>query len=317
MSATDPPAFADSLAEEQYTREGYIVMPMLDASEIDYLTRLYLDTVPSLPADFYSTAFLPDCPERRIMTEGMQAVLEPHFTRLFPGYTIHSRGYIAKRGGPDQKPLRLHQDYTYVDQSIHRAVHIWIPLIDVTEDNGCLTLVPRSHHLVNHISAMIDNPSPYDPFRTVLDKECKISLPMKAGEAFVYDQRLLHGSTSNKREGIRIAMGIALLPAGVEQLMYVVDDEFPSKLNVLEVRDEFAVRMGRGVKLLPPYPEGVRKVGEIDYTAEALSAEKLDSLRIQRAKPEIAPEPAAKKTPELVPLPAEKHGLLSRLFGRN
>jgi hypothetical protein len=316
MSVNYSPVFADSLAEEQFTNVGYTVMPMLSASEIEDLTKLYLDTVPSLPTDFYSTAFLPDCPERRIMTEGMQRVLAPHIARVMPGYVLHSRGYIVKRGGPDQPPLRLHQDYSFVDHSLHRAVHLWIPLVDVDETNGCLTVVPRTHSVITHISAMIDNPSPYDPVRAILDTECTISVPMKAGQAAFFDQRLYHGSRRNTNPGIRIALACALLPRGVTQLLYVVDEDDPGKLNVLEVRDEFTVRFSRGVKVVPPYPDGVVKVGQIEYTAEALTEEKLDSLRIKPATAE-APEPAAEKMPEFVPPPAEKHGLFSRFFGRH
>lgn len=307
MSITYSPIFADSAAEEMFTRDGYAVMPMLNQAEIDSLTNLYLNTVPNLPADFYSTAFLPDCAERRIMTDGVQAVLEPHIARIMPDYVLHSRGFIVKRGGPDQPPLRLHQDYSFADHTKHRAVHLWIPLIDVDETNGCLTVVPRTHHLINHISAMIDNPSPYDPVRPFLDAECTLSVPMKAGEAAFFDQRLYHGSRSNKVPAIRIALACALLPRDVKQLLYVVDEEDPSKLNVLQIRDEFTVRFSRGVKVVPPYGDGIVKIGQVEYAAEELSQEKLDSLRIPR------PEPV----PETVPESVEKPGLFSRLFGRN
>jgi hypothetical protein len=309
MSVPYPPAFADVLAEEQFTRNGYTVMPMLDAEEIAALTKVYLDTVPKLPSDFYSTAFLPDCPERRAMTDVMQQVLEPHIARVMPDYVIHSRGFIAKRGGPGQFALRLHQDYSFVDHAKHRAAHLWIPLVDVDESNGCLTVVPTTHRLVTHISAMIDNPSPWDPVRPILDAECTIAVPMKAGDAAFFDQRLYHGSRPNTSPAIRIALAVALLPKGVKQLLYVVDEQDTSMLNVLEIRDEFTVRFSRGVKVLPPYPDGVTHVGQVSYQAEVLSAEKLDSLRIRK--------PEEIELPEVSPAAmAPKPGLFSRLFGR-
>lgn len=307
MSVEYSPVFADSLAERQLTAEGYTVMPLLGRAEIDRLTQIYLDAVPNLPADFYSTAFLPDCAERRMMTDGVQAVLESHIARVMPDYVLHSRGYIVKRGGPDQHPLRLHQDYSFVDHTKHRAIHLWIPLIDVDDSNGCLTVVPRSHHLIQHISAMIDNPSPYDPVRPFLDAECTLSVPMKAGEAAFFDQRLYHGSRSNKNPSTRIALACALLPRGVKQLLYVVDEEDSSQLNVLEIRDEFTVRFSRGVKVVPPYQEGVVKVGQVAYTAEVLSREKLDSLRVLRPEPENVPVVAAEV--------AKKPSVFSKLFG--
>ena len=309
MNFNYSPVFADPGIEQQFTRDGYVVMPMLDAAEVETLRRLYLEAVPTLPSDFYSTAFLPDCPERRKMTEGMQAVLEPYISRVMPGYVMHSRGYISKAGGPNQGPLRLHQDYSFVDHSKHRAVHLWIPLIDVDETNGCLTVIPKTHHLVNHISAMIDNPSPYDPVRKILAEECTLTVPMKAGEAAFFDQRLYHGSAPNTNPDIRIALAVALLPKGVKQLLYVVDEDDPSKLNVLQIRDEFTVRFSRGVKVVPPYGDGIVKVDQISYQAEVLSEEKLDSLRIRR--PAVKPVQSA----VVAVVPEEKKGLFSRFFG--
>lgn len=266
--------FADATYEEQFSRDGYTSMPLLQRAEIDELTRLYLDTVPSLPADFHTTSFLPDCPERRAMAARVQAMLEHRFANILPEYTIRSRGFIAKRGGPDQKPLRLHQDFTNVDISLHRAVHVWIPLIDVNESNGCLTVVPRSHSLTQHTSAMLQAPSPYDEYRKFLETECSLPVPTRAGSAIFFDQRLLHGSTRNTNPNIRIAIACALLPREVEQLLYVVDDEDSSKLNVLEIRDEFALQLGRGVKTVPPYPDGgfAAKYSQIVLLASSVRA---------------------------------------------
>ncbi len=170
---------------------------------------------------------------------------------------------------------------------------------------GCLTVVPRSHSLLNHISAMINNPSPYDEHRSFLDAQCTLPLETQAGSAIFFDERLLHGSTRNTNPNIRIATAFALLPRDVEQLVYVVDDDDPSKLNVLEVRDEFALRLGRGVKVVPPYPEGIRKIGEVPNTVQKLSQAQMDTLRVVR--------PAPHRMPEAAPIAPPRNGLLSKL----
>jgi hypothetical protein len=65
------------------------------------------------------------------MAQGVQEMLEPHIDRLMANHEWHARGYIAKRGGPEQKPLRLHRDYSFVDHEVHRAIHGWVPLAEV------------------------------------------------------------------------------------------------------------------------------------------------------------------------------------------
>jgi hypothetical protein len=240
------------------------------------------------------------------MVARLEALVKPYFASILPDYTLRSSAFIAKRGGPDQQPLRLHQDYTYVDIAKHRGVHVWVPLLDVNESNGCLTVVPRSHSLVDHIGAMINNPSPYDEYRSFLDAACTLPLEIQAGTAIFFDERLLHGSTRNSNPNIRIATAFALLPRDVEQLIHVVDDDAPSKLNVLEVRDEFALRLGRGVKVVPPYPEGIRKIGEVPNTVQKLSQAQVDTLRVAH--------PAPHKMPPAPPVAPQRSGLLSK-FG--
>jgi len=304
-------AFADDQLEAWMSRDGYVVTPMLSAQEIDTLTKLYWETSPEVPPGFYSTAFMQDGPVRRHMTETMHSILEPHIARLMPGYELRSHNYVAKSGGPGQPALVLHQDFSFVDQSKYRSIHLWIPMLDVTEDRGCLTVVPGSHRAVNHISAMSNNPSPYDPVRPILNQECTIPLPMKAGECCFFDERLVHGSRSNEVVGMRIAVASALLPRGVQQLTYVVDDNAPTQLIVLEIRDQFSFRYKPGTRPQPPYSEGVTRIGTHEYVPEKLSPESLDMLRIRQAEP---PQPT--ETPRFFPPVAEKPSLFSRLIGR-
>jgi hypothetical protein len=275
-------AFADDQFEHLMSRDGYVVTPMLSEQEVDTLTRLYWETSPEVPPGFYSTAFMQDGPARRHMTETMNSILEPYITNLMPGYELRSHNYVAKSGGPGQPPLVLHQDFTFVDQTKHRSIHLWIPMLDVSEGNGCLTVVPGSHRMVNHISAMTGNPSPYDPVRPILDSECTIPVPMKAGECCFFDERLVHGSRSNEVVGMRIAIASALLPKGVKQLTYVGDNDAPTQLIVLEIRDQFSFRYKPGTRPQPPYSDGVTRIGTHAYVPEKLSTAALDSLRIRK-----------------------------------
>ena len=45
----------------------------------------------------------------------------------------------------DSFPPEFHQDYTYWQCVTPDLITIWIPLDDVTIDNGCLQYIPKSH----------------------------------------------------------------------------------------------------------------------------------------------------------------------------
>jgi len=312
-----PPVFSDPATEHSFTRDGYVVVPFFDSKEVEQCRRLYLDTMTELPSDFFTTAFLPDGEPRRKMKEGLQEVIEPHVEALMPAYTTCVRHFIVKRGRPDAGPLHLHQDFNFVDHTKHRAVHVWVALADVDEQNGCLTMLPGSHKLGHHISAMGLNATPYDPYRQMLEDDCKVGVPMKAGEAVFFDERTLHGSFPNKSPDVRIAMGAVFLPKGVKQRLYVADDAKSSLLDILEVESE--TLLNYSALLRPPYPEGFTKIGTVEYTAQHLSPEVAESLRrVPTAATAVpvpfTPDPAPAPIP--VALTEKKRGFFSRLFGR-
>jgi ubiquinone/menaquinone biosynthesis C-methylase UbiE len=307
-----PPVFADPVFEDRFTKDGYVVMPFFDAAEVATCRKLYFTTMTEPPADFFTTAFLPDGETRRKVKDGLERLIVPHAEALMPTYSTCVGHFIVKRGRPDAGFLDLHQDFNFVDHSLHRAVHAWIALADVDQQNGCLTVLPGSHKLAHHISAMGVNATPYDSCRPLLN-DCKVGIPMKAGEALFFDERTLHGSYPNKSPDVRIAMGAVFLPKGVKQRLYVTDDAKSSVLDVLEVESE--TLLNYSTVLRPPYPKGFKKIGTFDYTAQMLSPEVAQSLRrlAEKANPTRPAEPAQVQAALL----DRKPGFFSRLFGRS
>lgn len=59
--------------------------------------------------------------------------------RLTFDHAIYKPGWLSA-------PTPWHQDQAFVGLPVPlRAVHMWIPLQDVTRENGCMWFVPRSH----------------------------------------------------------------------------------------------------------------------------------------------------------------------------
>src|ERR1700733_10035337 len=123
-----PPVFADPVIESKFTKDGYVAMPFFDGVEGKACRRLYFEAMSDRPADFFTTAFLPDGETRRKVKEGLEGVIAPHVEALMPAYRTCVRHFIVKRGRPDAPPLHLHQDFNFVDHTLHRAVHVWIAL---------------------------------------------------------------------------------------------------------------------------------------------------------------------------------------------
>jgi hypothetical protein len=171
-----------------------------------------------------------------------------------------------------------------VDYDLHTALHIWCPLIDVDETNGCLKAVAGSHRFFNHIVAVSGNPAPYDPLRKMLEEEYAVPVPMPAGSAFIFDQRLLHCSDENHTDALRIAVGGIMTTEGCAPLLYMWDKEKPEQLTVLEVSVDYLNQFKPGVSIAEPYPQGVKFLKTISHQVVPLTTDNLTPLHPSAAK---------------------------------
>jgi hypothetical protein len=332
MNATQ--IFSDPAMDREFQRNGFVVTPFLDRREIEVLRKLYYDTLPEVIPDFYSTIFDKDIERQKRVSDKIESLVARKVEDLIPNYKKFLNNFIAKPPTTTQGRLGLHQDYTLVDQSVHTGVHLWCPLVDVDERNGCLKVVAGSHSFVNHISAapapmrpgssrppervrLGTNPSPYDLVRDTLESECIRRVPMNAGQAFFFNERLLHASDDNRSQDSRIAVAGAYIPRGIQPRLYLWDHEKPTQLKVIELRDAFVVQFGFDLPVVHPFPEGVTSVGSVEYVCEPLTVEQIEPLRIVKAATANASGGAAIPPSELAAAGASKsRGWLSRLLSR-
>ncbi|MEE2707157.1 MAG: phytanoyl-CoA dioxygenase family protein [Planctomycetota bacterium] len=104
----------------------------------------------------------------------------------------------------DKYLFEWHQDYPYIMDS-EDAVVFWIPMHDITHQNGCLNLAPGSHSLgllpmrIHDLRNTANNKQGFmeiaDP--AIADDFPQIELPMEAGDVLVFSTLMLHASGQN------------------------------------------------------------------------------------------------------------------------
>lgn len=97
-----------------------------------------------------------------------------------------------------------HQDYPYVMDS-EDAIVVWMPLHDVDEANGCLSVALGSHKLgllkvrLNDLRNRSNNKQKFmqiaDP--SVVERFARVRVPASYGDALVFSTMLLHASGAN------------------------------------------------------------------------------------------------------------------------
>ena len=99
-----------------------------------------------------------------------------------------------------------HQDAAYVPRiyRFQRRVHWWLPLHDVTVEQGCMRYVPRTHHSTRMKHVAVGPTS--DAIKTILPVgSTVIECPVRVGSACVHLPKTLHSSGPNTTQRSREA----------------------------------------------------------------------------------------------------------------
>jgi non-heme Fe2+,alpha-ketoglutarate-dependent halogenase len=106
-----------------------------------------------------------------------------------------------------------HQDGVYSDWNADHSLSVWLALSDSTPQNGCMQVIPQTHLDLKqeHIAStdqnnLIHKRSP--EIATKIDESKAVNLELKAGEASLHHQNIIHGSKANYSNTKRIGFVI-------------------------------------------------------------------------------------------------------------
>jgi non-haem Fe2+, alpha-ketoglutarate-dependent halogenase len=114
-----------------------------------------------------------------------------------------------------------HQDSTYWGLEPDDVVTAWIAFTDVTEENGCMQVIPGTHiatQLPHQDTFHKDNLlSRGQEIAVEVDQSQAVSLLLNAGEMSLHHIKLVHGSAPNRSGDRRIGLAIRYIPTYVKQ----------------------------------------------------------------------------------------------------
>lgn len=192
--------FKDIELQKQLNDNGFVVLDFLSTTELQYLINFYHNKHPESVHGFYTSTFAKDTDYRKEVDTAIQSQMKRNLDNYFFDYKVHCGSFIVK-GADEKSVLKMHQDMTLVDESVFTGINIWIPLIDLTSENGAIELLPKSHRLFKTFRGA----SLPDIYNGIEESVHKIMQPLylKAGQAVVFDQSIIHYSPANKSQVVR------------------------------------------------------------------------------------------------------------------
>jgi hypothetical protein len=236
------PTTSDPALGARLERDGYAVVRLIDAGNAAALRAWWLAEDDGLgPQQFRSSIMSPNQVHRQRAHAVVSDALLPAAWRLLPGFRPCLGSFTVKLPGQDGE-VQLHQDWTFVDESRWWSLGFWCALQDVGPANGCLEVLPGSH-LLRRGWRGADQECPLAPHEARL-RAALVRLPLKAGEAVLFTQALIHASAPFASGDARVCASFLMLE-GAAPLLHVRAGD--GALDVWEVPDDYYLAASFGV----------------------------------------------------------------------
>lgn len=235
--------FQDDKLENELFDKGFINIPFLSDDELEELKGYYYGVHPNEKLELegtmhgiHMTTWSGNDGYKRLVKSFLANVFEKGASRLFNNHRLLNHVFIVKEGG-DTTEFNIHQDWSVVDESVDYSVNIWVPLHDVTKDNGALWILPGSHRLDQPIrGAGCLFPDYMSQMEVLKDKvRC---IEVKAGEALIFFHATIHGSPPNQSTERRAVACATAIYEDAALTTYFQRSE-DSELEVYNPADDF------------------------------------------------------------------------------
>jgi len=266
-----------------FEQQGFIVLPFVTEQEVLQLDKLFDELHPSLnESGFFSGSYSSDIEYKKKASEEIVKVFSRAYQELFTNYTPFGAAFLYKVPGANSE-LAAHQDWTIVDEQKNVALNCWVPLCDVTIENGPIMILPGSHYDNLNVVRAPTLPFFFSGYDQMVVKELE-PMEVKAGTAVILNQSVIHYSPQNKSNKIRKAITAGLKSEGAQMYFhYKVPDK--DELEVFEMNDDFLISFKDFMNDIGKRPYLGKSIGFIPYKLPRLVGESLyEKLKEMKAK---------------------------------
>ncbi|MBL4585551.1 MAG: phytanoyl-CoA dioxygenase family protein [Flavobacteriales bacterium] len=273
------PVLKDPVSEKKFQEKGYIHLPFLSKEEVKFLWNQFDEALKSsggpcsprdagIDSDYeisYDFTFLDkNADHKREVIQLIDKVFKPHYEKILDNYRPIIANYIRKKEQTGEVPM--HQNWAFADERKCGTVSIWVPLVDSHRGNGALEVVPASHKRFGELRGPMI-PWELEKIKQKIIDNDLVTCDIKAGEAIILDDSIVHYSHPNTTKDLRIAIQLILIPNEMPSIHYHMNQQVSTQtVNVLEVEQDFYMGFNPWKQ-----PTGAKKISERKFVARDLT----------------------------------------------
>lgn len=220
--------FKDSTLQNNLDRDGFVILKgFFNHSEVNLIKEKYitLSSIFDSKSGLRSNVFVWDKKRNNAANEFIKKMFELKLSDILENYLLYGGCYITKSKSKQDNKVELHQDWTLTGEKHRHAFLIWSPMVDVSTDNGCFTVIPGSHRVFEDTLRSYHLPSLNLDFEKKEIHPLTLPLPMEKGDAIFYTLDLFHGSYPNLSNERRIAVSATILHKDTIPVYYHYDKQ--------------------------------------------------------------------------------------------
>ena len=229
----------DDKLRERIDTDGFCVHGRLSEASLNELKSLFASThhFENGEGGMFYSVYSQDLVYRRKMHDEIGAILKSYLDQWLTNYKMMLNSYIVKASGP-RSEFYVHQDTTGLDEFTYSPLSLWIPLEDITAENGAMCVMPGSHKLFSPYRS-ISFSAPYDDIHFAVRRYLQ-PLFMKAGDILVFDNRIVHNSMQNLSGKERVVVISGIFPNEAKLQTCWKNPAIPdAKIEVIQHSDDY------------------------------------------------------------------------------
>lgn len=203
--------FKEPALEEKFKKDGYVIIQNFANEEQVIKMKAIFDEfyeAPKSRTNLLNTLMINEEDKNQINEKLMEQLL-PSIKNHFYDYVSTYYYFLTKPVDEESIDLPMHSDSSAVNENKYEYVVIWLPLIDVDKNNGCMYMIPSSQKLFTYSQPFCVD-WPYTQLTKQL-KEYAVDLPLRAGDLLIFSPKTIHGSYPNRSSIPRPVVGSGLV----------------------------------------------------------------------------------------------------------
>jgi hypothetical protein len=282
--------FKNLQLQNEFEKDGFVVVDFHTPEQVEEVKSLYWQFHEKTDKSFFLSVLSDDKKHRKTVDVELKRICHLPLEELFIDYQVVNGCFIVKTPGEDSY-LDVHQDMTLVDEYDFSGINIWIPAIDLTNDNGALYLLRGSHRFFPTYRGHTV-PSFYEQIKEDI-KDYMEPFYLKAGQALIFDQNVIHFSPPNMSNELRIVSNIYITNLNARFRVCYYDKSNPDFKNKVEIFEQ-------DLSFMTSYdnfdgdnrPLIGKSLGLLDYNFPQLTIEQLEK---QFGRPRLRDDTPTKK----------------------